>query len=123
MYPRNYKEFALTHMAANNDQLLIKYNQRDVHLKDKFGNTSLILTRKFGYSCTARVLSSWKLKHRRLEKLKMDKDNYKMLILAHKKSVINRFENPIEYLIPSFCIDQNSEINKYKNSRKIEIYI
>ena len=68
------------HLAAANGQtavcqLLIKYNQRDVHLEDKNGDTPLSLARKFGYGQTARVLSAWKLKHRRVSK---HKHNFKM---------------------------------------------
>ena len=81
--PMGDKIWTPLHVAAANGQtaicqLLIKYNQRDVHLEDKFGNTPLSLARKYGFSQTARVLSSWKLKHRRVNKHKIDKDNYKM---------------------------------------------
>jgi len=69
------------HLSAANGQtaacqLLVKYNQRDVHLEDIYGDTPLSLARKFGYGQTARVLSAWKLKHRRVSKHKID--NYKM---------------------------------------------
>ena len=81
--PTNDNLWTPLHDAASHGctavcQLIIKNNQRDIHPEDKFGRTPLFLARKNGYSQTARVLSSWKPKHRGINKHKINKNNYKM---------------------------------------------